>query len=461
MTYTSFFFLLFLTAVSALYFICPLKVRWVVLLAGSLCFYCIAGVKYLPFLLADALLSYGAARIISGKDRKKEKKTRLLYLTITLVVVIGFLCFTKFARYFMPGVSIIVPLGISYYTFTTVGYLLDVYWGRYPAETNFFTYLLFISFFPHILQGPIARYNRLAPQLAEGHRFDYQRVCFGAQLMVWGFFYAIEIYTDFAGCVNMARGMSQILGIELEENFRQPYFSQSVEEFWRRWHMTLGSWFRDYLGMPVSVSKRVKKWSKDARKKWGAQAGKNVVTVCALVVVWISTGLWHGTGLNYMIWAAWQGGIIVLGVFMKDHFTAWKKALKIKETAWWFRLFRIVRTFILVGMIPRVITHAATLKDAGTIFVNTFRGTGLARMRELGLSEYGWSKLNLAIALGSILVLFAVSLLKERGVEIRKTIAGFYLPVRWAIYLAAFFAVVIFGIYGPGYNPASFVYMDF
>ena len=495
MTYTSFLFLVFLVAVTAAYFVCPLKYRWVVLLAGSIYFYYLSGPEYLPFIAADALISYGAARLIASHDRKTEKKKRLLILSVTLVLVIGFLCFTKFAKYFMPGKAIIVPLGISYYTFSTVGYLLDVYWSRYEPEKNILKYLLYLSFFPHILQGPIPRFNKLGPQLFEGHRFDYRRACFGAQLMLWGFFqklviadrlemfvssvyenpdgqygfvlvlatffYAIEIYTDFSGCVNMARGMSQILGIELEENFRQPYFSQSVEEFWRRWHMTLGGWFRDYLGMPVSISKPVKKWSKAARKKWGGAAGKRVVTVSALVMVWISTGLWHGTGWNYMIWAAWQGGIIILGVFLKDEFPKWNKKLHIKEDSRGFALFRIIRTFILVGMIPRVITHAPTLAAARTIFINTFKGTGIAQFKAGGLIQYGWSKANLAIAIGAILVQFAVSILKEKNISIRETIAARKLPIRWIIYLAALFAVIIFGIYGPGYNSVNFAYMDF
>lgn len=495
MSYTSFFFLVFLLGVLVLYFLFPLRYRWIVLLAGSLYFYILAGVKFLPFLLADALISFLAAGFISRLDKKTKKRQRICLLSVTLVALIGLLCFVKFAGYFLPAKSVIIPLGISYYTFSTVGYILDVYWGRYQPETNFLKYLLFVSFFPHILQGPIPRFDRLAPQLVEGHRFDYRRVCFGAQLMLWGFFqklviadrldifvssvyndcenqyglvllgatffYAIEIYTDFCGCVNIAKGMSQMLGITLEDNFRQPYFSQSVEEFWRRWHMTLGGWFRDYLGMPVSISKPVKRWSKAARKKWGPVAGKKTVSICALVVVWFCTGLWHGTGWNYMIWAAWQGGIIILSVLLREQFITWKKALKIQETSKPFQLFRIVRTFILVGMIPRVITHAPSLAAARTIFINTFKGIGMTQLLHGGWTSYGWSRWHFGIACGAILLQFVVSVLKEKDVQIRETVAGFKLPVRWILYLGLLFVVIIFGIYGPGYDAAGFVYVDF
>ena len=221
MTYTSFFFFIFLLALAGVYFLLPLKWRWIALLAGSVAFYLINALSAFPYLLAEALIAYG--------------------------------------RFIRPDSGFIMPLGLSYYTFSTVGYVLDIYWKRYEPETNFLHFLLYVSFFPHILQGPIPRFDRLGHQLFEGHRFEYRRVCFGLQLMLFGlfqkmvladrlgiyvdavfgnyqeqyglpviaaiFFYAIQIYTDFAGCVNIARGVSEIFGVYLEDNFRQPYFS--------------------------------------------------------------------------------------------------------------------------------------------------------------------------------------------------------------------------------------------
>ena len=528
MVFTSLKFLIFLAIVIAVYFVCPIKHRWVVLLAGSLTFYAIAGVKYIPFMLAAAFISWYAAILISRENAKLKSETAELsdkaaikarkeqtkainkrYVTIAVIVLIAYLAYTKFARMSVAAfeslvgggtdladsMTIIVPLGISYYTFSTVGYVLDVYWKRYAAEENFFRYLLYVCYFPHILQGPIARYDRVGKSLREEHAFDYKRFCYGMQLMVWGFFeklviadrlstfvatvfddcanqygwvmitavffYAIQIYTDFAGCVNIAMGMSEIMGIEIENNFRQPYFSKSVDEFWRRWHMTLGAWFKDYLCMPVSMTRAVKDFSKKMREKHGAQAGKTTTTVCALIAVWICTGAWHGTGWDYMIWAAWQCGIIVIGLVMKDSFTSWKQALHINEDSAAWGAFQIVRTFFLVGIVPRVVTRANSLSDALIIFKHMFSKWDLAVFFDGRILEYGLNNRAFIAAVISILVLLAVSLMHEKEIKIRETIASKNIVIRWIIYILAIVIIVVFGVWGPGYDASTFVYMDF
>lgn len=529
MSFVSFTFLGGFLFLVLIYFICPVKLRWLTLLIASIIFYCVSGIEYLPFILLTAFISYMTALLVDKNYRKldealskiqdkdeikqlkvKSKKKCKKLIIAAMVLIIGYLCYTKFAQKIinlfvmsfdsslasgLSALTIIIPLGISYYTFSTVGYVLDIYWKRYPAEKNFLKYLLYVMYFPHILQGPIARYNRLGTQLCAEHHFDYKRVCFGAQLMIWGFFqklviadrlsifvgavyddcenqpgsalliatlfFAVQIYTDFAGCVNMARGMSQIFGIELEDNFRQPYFSTSVEEFWRRWHITLGAWFRDYLCMPVSVSAPVKKWSKAARKKWGNEAGKNVTTISALVVVWICTGLWHGTGLNYVIWGIWQGGIIILSVLMKDTFVKMKGYFHIDDESRDWRRFQLIRTFILTGIIPRVITRAPDLYAAADIFRSMFTRFDIWVLFNGSLYDYGLARPDFWLGVISIAVLFYISLLKERGVSIRETIAEKNIVIRWSIYLLAIMSVLIFGKYGSGYDAKSFVYMGF
>ncbi|MCR4585547.1 MAG: hypothetical protein K5686_07445 [Lachnospiraceae bacterium] len=495
MSFTSFFFFFFLGVAAIIYYLLPIRIRWIGLLAASIVFYTAAGTEALPYLLGSAFLCFVAALILGGTDRKKKKTFSRLILFITLFLLVGFLAFTKFYRLFIPGGSIVVPLGLSYYTFSAVGYLLDIYWMRYEPEKNYFRFLLYISFFPHILQGPIPRYQKLAPQLARGHEFSYKRVTFGIQRILYGlfqklviadrlglfvenvisdyteqygavlfaavFFYAIQVYTDFAGCVNIAAGAAQIFGIELEENFRQPYFSRSVDEFWRRWHMTLGHWFRDYVGMPVSASKPVKKLSRYFREKKGRDAGKNAVTLSALAVVWLCTGLWHGTGMNYMLWALWQGGIIAMGVLLRPYFRKWKEAARINDNSKCFRLFQMLRTFLLAGIIPRIITRAPSLDAAVVIFKNLFFHFGIGKVVNENGVILGWTVWDYAIISVALLIQFAVSILKERGVMIREGIAGFVLPLRWLIYIAALYAVVIFGKYGPGFDAVDFVYMDF
>jgi D-alanyl-lipoteichoic acid acyltransferase DltB (MBOAT superfamily) len=444
------------------------------------------------------------------KENSKRKCRRAVIIAI--VVSLGILSYTKFTKmlidsindlilnfgttdFKLSSVSVIVPLGISYYTFSTIGYVLDVYWNRYEAESSFFRYLLYVLFFPHILQGPIARYNRLAPQLFEGHRFDYKRFCFGIQLMLWGFFkklviadrlaifvnnvygnwenntgfviliatffYAFQFYADFSGCVDIAKGVSEIFGISLDDNFLRPYFSQSVAEYWRRWHITLGTWFKDYLYMPVSVSRIVKKLSKAAKQKWGNQAGKNVIMILSLAVVWLATGLWHGTGWTYIVWGIWHGGIIIMSTLLDGKFTEWKNKLKINQNSVVWRNFRIFRTFMLTAIIPKIVTRAGTIPVAIGIFKNIFAEFNIWVFFDQSLYGYGLDRANFWMAILSLIILLFVDLAKERGVSIRERISNVNIVCRWMIYYIALFSIIIFGIYGTGYSASSFIYMNF
>lgn len=502
MSYTSFYFFVFLLALAVVYYILPLKFRWVALLCASIGFYISLGIKFLPFLLAAGVLSW-AVSFFLDKDRCAEKnvsqKVRKTVIIIAVIIQVGFLVYTKIARLITADLPLIVPVGLSYYTFSTVGYMLDIYWKHYNAEKNPLKVLLFVSFFPHIMLGPIARYDHLGPQLAEGHRFNYEQICFGVQLMIWGlfeklvlsdrigvfvdavidegydtypgwllamavFFYAVQIYTDFAGCVNIARGAAELYGIELEQNFNQPYFATSVEDYWRRWHITLGAWFRDYLCMPIAMSKPVKQMSKAARKKWGAQAGRTTMTAFPLIFVWIATGLWHGTGWNYVIWGVFQGGIIIISVILTPAFLKWKQALHIKDENPAWRLFQMLRTFLLAAIIPRIITRAPSLSAAWTIMkriVTDFQWTGMAGVHAVQFGALGMDKMNFIISVFGMLLLLYVGILRETGHSVRKMVAGYVIPVRWAIYLFVFLFILLFGMYGPSFDVSSFQYVDF
>lgn len=528
MLFTEFTFLLFLVAVTAVYFICPVKYRWIVLLVASIAFYAIAGVVFLPFAILTAALSFYTAKLIHKENQNCEEKLKQLkgdkeaakacrekskakcrrYMAAALVLIFMYLAYTKFGRrvvdwfsvavgkeWIASVIPVIVPLGISYYSFSVVGYVLDVYWKRYAPEQNFFKYLLYVLYFPHILQGPIARYNKLGVQFSQEHRFDYKRVCFGIQLIMWGFFqklviadrlnlfvsrafelcrwrygpilllaavfYAFQLYADFAGCVNMSRGMSQIFGIELEDNFRQPYFARSVDEFWRRWHITLGAWFKDYLYLPVSMSKGVKNVSKSIKKRFGATAGKNFITIVALAAVWLCTGVWHGTGWNYIIWGAWQFSLIVSSLLLEPVYVKVKKALRINDESIEWKTFQILRTFVLVGLIPRIIVRCASLSDAKVFFYNMIVLWGKMKWGRGTLFDMGLDVTHFVIAIVGIVIMIVVSVLKERGVSIRESISRMHIVVRWTIYIVVFYSIVIFGIYGPGYDASAFAYIGF
>lgn len=532
MLFTTIQFIIFLTITITLYFIFPLNKRWLILLIASGVFYCIAGLRFIPFILITSFATYYAALLIDRTRSKSNEKTVSVeldkeqekaikeksgrtckrILIITLLIALGLLSYTKFTNMIidllhraMTGlgvrtiqlseITIIVPLGISYYTFSSVGYVLDVYWKKYRAERNFFKYLLFVFYFPHILQGPFARYNRLAHQLTEGHRFNYEQACFGIQLMLWGyfkklvvadrlavfvnsvygdwenqagfiiaiatFFAAIQIYTDFSGCVDMARGMSQILGIELEINFRQPYFSKSVEEYWRRWHISLGNWFKDYLYMPVFASKFVADLIKKAKGKYGNKAGRSVATVIPLIIVWIATGVWHGTGWGYVIWGVWNGGIIIGSTLLKKRYVDLRKRLHIEEKSREWGAFQLIRTFILVAFIPKMFTLTDSVSSALGMIKNMFSEFNVWVFFDQSLYTYGLDRQDFWLAMLSTLIVLCVSLMKEKGIQIREMIAGKNMVIRWSIYYMAIFSIIIFGMYGPGYDASNFVYMQF
>ena len=331
MSFVSFKFYVFIAAFILLYYLIPKKYRWITVLSASVFFYIFnAGSLFLMLLITAASTFFAALRIekINGitsdtltKKELKAKKARKKRTVVALASLLnfGFLVTLKYKRLIIPGMqalvgifgfemkdfssSLLMPLGISFYTFQSIGYIVDVSRAEVKAQKNFLHYLTFVSFFPQIVQGPISRYGDLEKQLIDGNDFDYRRTKFGLQLIVWGafkklviadraaivvntvfanypeykgktlwlglIFYALQIYADFSGGIDVARGVAQAIGVNLEENFRRPYFATSVSDFWRRWHITLGGWCRDYVFYPLSLSKPFGKLSKKTRKIFG------------------------------------------------------------------------------------------------------------------------------------------------------------------------------------------------
>lgn len=525
MTFLSGKFLFFVIAAVVFYFLVPLKHRWIVLLVSSMFFYASSGIQMVPFLLVTTAVVYGAARWIDsvyekrlayikeqGPDRAEKKRLQQLdkkkcrrILTGALVIVIGILVYCKagsrllsaLSHVFEEGrldwVKIIVPLGVSYYTFSAVGYLADIYWKREKAERNFFKLLLFLSYFPHILQGPIARHKHLAGQLVEGHPFDVKRISYGLQLALWGYFKklvmadrlviftnevfgnfaeykgvvfivatllsGLQLYCDFSGCMDIARGISQIFGVELEKNFDHPFFARSAAEFWRRWHITLGAWFKDYVYMPLVVSPKLGRLSRNVSKKLGNRVGKAVAVVIPLGCVWILTGLWHGTGYNYIAWGIYWGTLIILSTVFAPEIEKLTKLFRINTEADSWKVIQMVRTYCLFSF-GRLLTVPGSLHATADIIKRTISWHDLWSFFDGSLYGYGLDAKDFALLFVTVLILWAVSMLQERG-SVRDRIAGYNLVVRWGIYYAAIFAIVIFGIYGPGYDSSAFLYMGF
>ena len=388
----------------------------------------------------------------------------------------------------------IVPLGISYYSLSLIGYLADVYWKKEPAERNYFKLLLFTLYFPKILEGPISKHRIVGPQLTEGHRFDFKRFCFGLQRIVWGLFKklviadqlsvivngifgqyqihygsefvvaavfgTIQLYCDFSGCMDIALGVSECFGITLEENFRRPFAARSAAEFWRRWHISLGVWFKDYIFMPLVVSPKLMKISGFLRRKIGKRAGKNFLTIVPLSIVWILTGLWHGTGENYIIWGVYWGVLIILSAVFEKEIQKLTRWLKIDTSSGGFVFFQKCRTFFLF-VIGRIITIPGSLAVSWYTIQSIFTNFALWKLMDRSIFSMGLSRTQFVVTLLAAALVGFIGSKQEKGIHIREWIAARPLPVRWAIYYAVILAVLIFGAYGPGYDAGSFVYMQY
>lgn len=530
MSFINFSFFIFLIATVIVFYICPVKFRWIILLASSIVFYCIAGIEYLPFILITSFTVFLAGRKMGkiyekmeadiaqeGLDRKEKKKIKDIakkacfkFLIATLILNVGILIIVKFTKFAVDPINslllslgqegkfsaayIIVPLGISYYTFSCLSYLLDVYWKRIKHEENYARFLLYAIYFPHILQGPIERYSRLGERLKGEFRFDYDRVCKGLQLMLWGYFkklviadrinifttevYAegsnaygviyiiaffldiVYIYSDFSGCMDIARGVSQIFGVELDLNFNHPFSSKSIVEFWRRWHMSLGSWFKDYVYYPISTSKTVKNISKSCKKHFPDAVTRAVITAIPVSVTWLLTGIWHGTGATYVAWGIYYAIMIFMSVTFEDVFHAIAVKLRINTGATSWKVVQMIRTTIIFGG-GRLLTRPGTLALSAHALKSMIITKNWWSLVDGRLLQYGLDRTNIEILVVAILIFGCVSIFELHVGSVRDALAKQNMFIRWGVFVVLFFSVILMGIYGEGYDASSFVYMAY
>ena len=414
MAFTSFSFLLFAAAVIALYYLVPKKFQWWVLLIASYVFYLTADVRYLVFILLTTVTTYFTALHMGkalevqdaylaehkkemSREEKKEYKGKVKsanrkWMVACLLFNFGMLAICKAAlvepfRAMMSGtglsfLSLGLPMGISFYMFQSMGYMVDVQRGTCKAEKSFFKLALFVSFFPQLVQGPISKFTQLAPTLYASKDFDGKTVSFGLQRMLWGYFkklvvadriavaigtlkgaeytgvgflllslfYAIQIYGDFTGGIDVTIGLAETMGIKLPENFIRPYFSKNIAEYWRRWHISLGVWMREYIFYPISVSGPMRDLSKWGRAKLG-DFGKRLPVYVASVATWFVTGIWHGLNLNFVVWGMLNCFFVVLSeecVPLYEKFHAKFPGLKEKR---FYGIFEMLRMFWLMNLI--------------------------------------------------------------------------------------------------------------
>lgn len=484
MSFTSFSFLLYIGIALALYYIIPRRGQWVLLLIASCGFYLYSGLDNFCFILLTTASTYGTARIVDRTqalfDRKKAKQKSKKWIWLCLGLNFGLLAICKVRFTFQ---NILLPMGISFYMFQSIGYVLDVYRGSIKAERNPFKFALFVSFFPQLIQGPISKFGKLAPQLFGEHPYNGKQVSFGLQRMLWGYFkklviadriavavlalrgpehtglsffvltcfYAIQIYGDFTGGIDIAIGLSEALGIRLPENFVRPYFSKNIAEYWRRWHITLGEWMKEYVFYPVSVSTPMRKLSKSARKRW-PKFGKRLPVYVASFATWFCTGIWHGITPNFLLWGMMNCTIIVLSEELTPLYEKFHNRFHWKQKSW-YGAFEMLRMFVLMNLIrivdlfPNVGEYFRRLGSLFSSFRVPFQGLGLTEM------DYG-------ILICGVVLMLTVSLLQERFGSVRELLWD-RTSLRYALTIGLFLVVLLMGNYGIGYDAGNFIYNQF
>lgn len=497
-------FVLFVLAAVVLYYLVPKKMQWIILLIFSYLYYLSGNAKYVVFILFSTVVTYSFALIIEHMREKEIPAGKIRnILTAGIVLNLGMLGIVKYTGFFveninllfhmdLKGLEILFPLGISFFTFQSTGYLMDVYWKRIEAEHNFFKYALFVSFFPQLLQGPIGRYERLAPQLYEQHAFSWYELSYGLQRIIWGFakkmiiadwagvfadaiwgdldkyngialfgliFYGIQLYADFSGAMDVVIGIGNLFGIRMDENFRRPYFATSMADFWKRWHITLGEWMMNYVFYPVSLSKWMMKFSKWSKKTFGRKTGRVVPIALADLIVFFLVGIWHGASWKYVMYGLLNGGIIAFSELMGGNYRKWRTKLHISGNEGWYHVFAIIRTFILVNlrwffdrsdtlsqgfyMIRQAATHFAPHQ---ILEISAGRG---------GTAFVPWALLIIAVG---CLVMVTVGAFQERGYHIRESLMKLPLPVTVCIYLLL---LILIGMFGSTAAPRGFIYAQF
>ena len=484
MSFTSFSFLLYIGVVLALYYTIPRRGQWVLLLVASYGFYLYGGLGNLCYILLTTVSTYGTARIIdrihTADDRKSGKRKSKKWIWLCLGLNFGLLAICKVR---LTLHNILLPMGISFFMFQSIGYVLDVYRGSIKAEQNPFKFTLFVSFVPQLVQGPISKYGKLAPQLFGEHPYNGKQVSFGLQRMLWGYFkklviadriavavlalrgpehtglsffvltcfFAIQIYGDFTGGIDIAIGMSEALGISLPENFIRPFFAKNIAEYWRRWHITLGEWMKEYVFYPVSVSTPMRKLSKSARKRW-PKFGKRLPVYAASFATWFCTGIWHGITPNFLLWGMMNCTVIVLSEELTPLYEKFHNRFHWKQKSW-YGAFEMLRTFLLMNLIrivdlfPNVGEYFRRLSSLFSSFRVPFLDLGLTGL------DYG-------ILICGVMLMLTVSLVQERLGSVRELLWE-RIGLRYALTIGLFLVVLLMGSYGIGYDAGSFIYNQF
>jgi len=503
------FFAFLLTALLA-YYLLPKQAQWVVLLLASGVFYYFSGLVNFIFLFVSILTFYAGAHGIYRLMhhpfgvRVKTAKWLLGGILVLNICMLAVFKLSGTAGHWVAqlaarlGVSpdsegLLLPLGISFYTFQGAGYLLDVYRGKVLPERNAAKFALFLSFFPQLVQGPISRFDQQSRQLTEQRTYDSNRFVRGAELMLFGFFKKLviadnlapftsrvfadtqtytgllvalaavlgtfQLYCDFSGGIDIARGVAEMFGIVLPENFRRPYFSRSIAEYWRRWHITLNEWWREYLFFPVTLSRPMNRLSRFLRKNARNTAGKMISVYLGISVVRLANALWHGIDFRHLASGLYFSIIMILALATREPLAKLTKKLRIQTESSGWRLFQMTRTFLLL-CINRVLFMTDRFRSALQAWKDMFSTFNPKTLFDGTLAEALLTPYVICVAGGGLLVVLAISILQEKGISIRDQLNRKHIALRWAVLLAGAVAVFAFGKYSQG-GAMNFLYARF
>lgn len=501
MLFNSFHFLVFFPIVVSIYFIVPKKTRYLWLLAASYYFYMSWNAKY-AVLIAFSTLATWLAGLLLGvcRERGGNVVVKKWIVAVSFLVNLGILGFFKYFDFALGNLnffleklgfaiverpfSIVLPVGISFYTFQALGYTVDVYRDEIEPERNILKYALFVSFFPQLVAGPIERSENLLRQIRQLEQipqrqlFDYDRIASGMRIMLWGYFqkmviadriailvntvydawyfygtvelilaaaaFSIQIYCDFASYSTIAIGAAKVMGFTLMENFDTPYFSKSIREFWRRWHISLSTWFKDYLYIPLG----------------GNRCGMLRRNLNMLITFLVS-GLWHGASWHFVVWGGIHGMFQVAAAFTRPYRDRLYAVTHTKRNSFSFQFGQTVSTFVLTTF-AWIFFRAETLTQACSYIVRIFTKPDWHVLTDGSLYELGLERIEMHILVASLWLLFAVSLVKYKKKE---TLDVFLIRqcawFRWFTAAGLFAFIFLFGVYGPGFDAGQFIYFQF